>query len=164
MHINVLQTRTKAPHWIYMWYSPHLSWWLRTGESVCFWDIDEWPHSSDPWSAHQASCKSHDTNHKITWHVLHPHLSASSSTNISMVCKLNDGVLWRWSTSLPGVAMMMSGLLRNAASWARLSNPPKCRQTYRHGGGGGREREEGRRGEKRYDVNRRGEGETQKGR
>ena len=52
------------------------------------------------------------------------YLSASSSTRISMVLRLNEGALWMWSTSLPGVAMMISGLLRRTASWLRLSNPP----------------------------------------
>ena len=52
------------------------------------------------------------------------YLSASSSTIISTVCKLNDGVLCKWSTSLPGVAITMSGPLRNAASWPLPSKPP----------------------------------------
>ena len=45
-----------------------------------------------------------------------PHLSASSSTRISMVVRLKEGALWRWSTSLPGVAITTSGLLRRQAS------------------------------------------------
>ena len=52
------------------------------------------------------------------------HLSASSRTIISIVCRLNDGVLCRWSTSLPGVAITISGPLRSAASWLLISRPP----------------------------------------
>jgi len=52
------------------------------------------------------------------------YLSASSSTIISTVCRLNDGVLCKWSTSLPGVAITTSGPLRNAASWLFPSKPP----------------------------------------
>ena len=58
------------------------------------------------------------------WLVSLVYLSASSRTIISTVCRLNEGVLCRWSTSLPGVAITMSGPFLNAASWTLLSKPP----------------------------------------
>ena len=58
------------------------------------------------------------------WLVSLVYLSASSRTIISTVCRLNEGVLCKWSTSLPGVAITMSGPFLNAASWTLLSKPP----------------------------------------
>ena len=53
------------------------------------------------------------------------YLSASSSIKISRSLRVNDGVLCRWSNSLPGVAMITSGDLRRAASCPFKSKPPE---------------------------------------
>lgn len=52
------------------------------------------------------------------------YLSASSSTRISMFLREKFGELCKWSISLPGVAMTISGFMRRAASCALISNPP----------------------------------------
>lgn len=38
--------------------------------------------------------------------------------------RLNPLVFSRWSTNLPGVAMMMWGFLDNIRAWATMSIPP----------------------------------------
>lgn len=95
-------------------------------------------------------CKLHCAQIYLTWlgtryAYFHADLSASSSTRISMVLREKDGVLWRWSTSLPGVAIMTSGFLRSMASCPLLSRPPE-----RGGRGRGkkeRKKEKGRGGQ-----------------
>lgn len=52
------------------------------------------------------------------------HLSASSRISISMWLSSKLGVLWRWSISLPGVAIKTSGPALRATSWDFRSNPP----------------------------------------
>lgn len=59
-------------------------------------------------------------------------LSASSSTRISRVSKVNECELCKWSMRRPGVAMMMSGRDRRATSCALTDRPPVGKRTLGH--------------------------------
>lgn len=97
-----------------------------------------WGHPKPKWGftlyiiiiMHYMSSCFLETLHNKLWCILkcpsaYTYLSASSKISTSMALRLNEGQLCRWSISLPGVAIRISGPARKAASCDFTSRPPR---------------------------------------